>query len=165
MKPTLLIIEPDPPQRIGMTMLLQRDGYFVRATGTLRGAKRELATQAIDIVISTTRFGAGRQAMKVLQMVQGAKPRPLTIFVTADSDTEAALNAVRAGAYEYLSKPVDPAHLIDLLASATKDLNRKDVFVCHSSADKKAIVRPFVRQLKARGISCWVGIRPASCGN
>jgi len=106
--PTILIVEDDDAARRALAELLTADGFVVREAPTLAAA-RELA-DATDVaaILLDLRLpdGDGQQ----LLVERGAGVVPIVVM-TAFGSGSRAIEAMRAGAYDYVQKPLDPDEL------------------------------------------------------
>lgn len=139
-----------------METFLQLEGHTVRVAKTLSLAKGELGCEPVDIVLSETRLGTQGLGLEVLEVTNRLSPRPLVIFTTASERVSLAVKALKRGAYDYLVKPFGVEEFRDVIQGASREFNRKDVFICHASVDKQQFVNPFVRSLRAKNVSFWL---------
>jgi DNA-binding response OmpR family regulator len=118
LRPSIDVLEDDPEQAAVLQTLLESHGYDVRVfqeTADFRDAW--LTGHRADLVLADMVFAERVQAgaevvVEVLAMVEGAPP---VVFVSARDDVPARLAAFRAGAARYLTKPVQPARLFELV--------------------------------------------------
>jgi two-component system, NtrC family, response regulator AtoC len=120
----LLVIDDEPNFRVLAEEALSSEGLEVRSAGTLRGAKEKLATWSPDVVLLDRRLpdGDGIEFLKTLR-ADGASA-PIVVIVTAYGDVANAVEALRAGAWDYLTKP---AQLTDLVIKLRKVLETRSL--------------------------------------
>ncbi len=114
---TILIVEDDPAQRKFLEKLLQQTGYRCQtaeccAEGRERFAFESFALGLIDLGLPD---GSG---LSLLGEFVRQDPTFVPIVLTGDSNTETVIGTMRAGAFDYLTKPVDRTTLAAALARA-----------------------------------------------
>ncbi len=102
----LLVIDDEPDLRTLYELTLLREGYEVETAGTVAEALELLRSRSFDAVITDMRLPDGL-GLEVLQFLESAARRERTIVITAYGSAENAVEALKAGAYDYLTKPVD----------------------------------------------------------
>ncbi len=113
----VLVAEPEAGLRESCATVLRRDGYQVTACGDRDEAQALLARQAFDIVVTAADF-PGAPGMEVLEAAHGWHPATLVVVMAANPSVEASIEALRAGAWDYLPKPFSAAHLQVLIGRA-----------------------------------------------
>src|SRR5688572_4877345 len=115
----VLIVEDDPSTRSGLAELVQAWGFFTDEAQDGEEAMRKVTTFRPAIIVSDLvmpRMG-GRELLRALH----DQLSDLTfILLTAQGTVESAVEAIKDGAYDYLSKPVDPQRLKILLEKAVE---------------------------------------------
>jgi two-component system, NtrC family, response regulator AtoC len=125
MKATVLVVDDERVFRVMAEEALVAEGYSVRTAATLSKAKGELSHETPDVVILDRRLpdGDGIELLKATRADGGA---PLVIVVTAYGDVENAVFALRAGAVDYLIKPIQVADLLLKLDKALEARGLRD---------------------------------------
>ncbi|WP_153868187.1 MULTISPECIES: sigma-54 dependent transcriptional regulator [Myxococcaceae] len=100
-----------------LEFLLARAGYVVTLAATEREAVQRLSESAVDLVVSDIRIGAG-SGMGVLRAARALAAPPEVILITAFGTPASAVEAMRAGAYDYICKPFDNEELLLLVQKA-----------------------------------------------
>jgi DNA-binding NtrC family response regulator len=104
MSTRLLVVEDD----VEMLELLRRhfesEGYAVTTAAGGRAALGRLESEEFDVVL-TDLVMAGADGLEVLRVTQAHEPPPRVVLMTAFASLETAIQAIRAGAYDYLTKP------------------------------------------------------------
>jgi two-component system NtrC family response regulator len=117
MKPTILIIDDDTSLRRVLEYNLQEAGY---AVGT--AASGEEGLQMFDEVspalVITDMKMPGMDGMKVLKVIKERAPETLVIMITAFGTVDIAVEAMKAGAYDYITKPFNRDELRLTVAKA-----------------------------------------------
>jgi len=120
MKParSVLVVEDQPGEREALARLLRLESYEVF---TARGPREALAhvDRAIGLVISDLRLGR-ESGVDLLRDWRLLRPETPFIVVTAYGDVESAVAAMKLGAADYLTKPVDPDELLSLVAQTVR---------------------------------------------
>ena len=115
----ILVVDDEPDLRTLYELTLLREGYRVEAAGTLAQAWEQLEARRFDAVITDMRLpdGLGLELLKRMQ----AQQRPeRCIVMTAYGSAENAVEALKAGAFDYLTKPVDLKQFRSVVASAIR---------------------------------------------
>ncbi len=109
----ILVVEDGAGEREALARLLRLQGYEVQTARDVDRAEQLLA-QPIDLVISDLRMG-GRTGVDLLRIWQERHPQTPFIIVTAYGEVESAVDAMKLGARDYLTKPIDPERMLDLV--------------------------------------------------
>jgi DNA-binding NtrC family response regulator len=113
----ILLVDDDAASRTGLQALLERKGYRVEAAAT--GAEAlEKARSFRPAVVLADLVMPGMDGLALLRSLQDEAPFAVTILLTGRGSIETAVEAMKAGAYDYLTKPVDLGHLTLLLEKA-----------------------------------------------
>jgi DNA-binding NtrC family response regulator len=108
-KSTILVVEDKKSEREAMARFLRMEGYHVLAAPNPEQALQHLG-KAVDLVISDLRMGE-ISGTELLRRWRQHHPATAFIMVTAHGDVESAVEAMKLGAQDYLSKPVNPDEL------------------------------------------------------
>jgi DNA-binding NtrC family response regulator len=113
----VLVVEDDPTLGPALVQRLRLEGYRPRLAETGAAALREAAALHPDAVLSDIRLPdmSGEEVYRRLVAERGALP---AFFMTAFGEVAQAVRLVRAGARDYLTKPVDVDRLMQALAAA-----------------------------------------------
>src|SRR5512133_3813362 len=114
---TVLIVDDESSMRHLLSVILTERGYEARAVSTGEDALRELAARDYDLVLTDVRM-PGMGGLALLKEIQRAQPDLMVIVMSAYGSHEAAVEAMKAGAYDYLSKPFKPDDVVLLLRKA-----------------------------------------------
>jgi DNA-binding NtrC family response regulator len=121
-KPRVLIIDDKVSMLKMLTNLLQ-DDYEVATSAAAREALDQFRAKPADLVLTDIRM-PGMDGMQVLQAVKGEYPQTEVILMTAFATVSQAVEAVKGGAYYYLTKPFEPD---ELKITLEKALERKQL--------------------------------------
>jgi DNA-binding NtrC family response regulator len=125
-KPVILVVDDDKNTRDGLQRALQRH-YMVRTAESAEAALATLAEEpAVDVMLSDLRM-PGTDGLGLLRRVNALYPQTISILLTAYGSVEAAVEAMKQGAYDFLTKPINLDHLDMLVARAirSRDLEKK----------------------------------------
>ncbi len=125
-KPLILIVDDDKNTRDGLQRALQKH-YDVRTAESADAALAVLAEEpAVDVMLSDLRM-PGTDGLSLLRRVSAQHPHTVCILLTAYGSVETAVEAMKQGAYDFLTKPINLDHLDMLVARALKsrDLEKK----------------------------------------
>lgn len=113
----LLVVDDEPDLRTLYEMTLLREGFSLDSAGTVEDALALLESRRYDAVITDMRLpdGTGLDILRWLEQ-QGRGER--AIVITAYGSPENAVEALKAGAFDYLTKPVDLRQFRMVVASA-----------------------------------------------
>ncbi len=118
----ILLVEDKDSLREMLRRTLLAQGYTVEEAPDAYEAKRRLASNRFLIVLTDLRLPAG-SGLEVLRSAKEADPQVVVIVMTAYGTVEEAVQAMKDGAAEFLTKPVDTDHLL-LLVSRALDQRR-----------------------------------------
>jgi two-component system response regulator PilR (NtrC family) len=117
--PVILIVDDEPDLVELVALTLSRMGLASRAAGTLRDAQRLLLGEDIHLVLCDMRLPDGN-GLELLEWLQARRPGLPCAVITAHGNIETAVRALKLGAFDFLSKPLDLAALRRLITSALK---------------------------------------------
>ena len=113
----ILVVDDDATSRKGLRDLLAAWGYDVSAAAGGREALEQAAERSPSVVISDLVM-PGLDGMGLLTALKRGHPAAAVIILTGQGTIESAVQAMKDGAYDYLTKPVDPTRLRLLLDKA-----------------------------------------------
>lgn len=113
----VLVIDDEPDLRTLYELTLLREGYRVESAGDLEEARAHLRDQHFDAVITDMRLpdGLGLELLKELAAEQRTER---CVVITAHGSAKNAVEALKAGAFDYLTKPVDLKQFRSVVAAA-----------------------------------------------
>jgi len=117
MKPKILIIDDDTSLRRVLEYNLQEAGYLVSAAASGEDGLRLFAEDTPALVITDMKM-PGMDGMQVLKAVKERSPETLVIMITAFGTVDVAVEAMKAGAYDYITKPFNRDELRLTVAKA-----------------------------------------------
>ena len=114
MKHRILIADDDESGRSGLAALLTTWGYEVQEAVDGKDALERASAFRPAVVIADMVMPV-IDGLGLLKPLAAAVPEAAVILLTAHGSIETAVSAMREGAYDYITKPVDPRRLRDLL--------------------------------------------------
>ncbi|MFN9727720.1 sigma-54-dependent transcriptional regulator [Acidovorax sp.] len=116
---SILVVDDEPDLRALYELTLLREGYRVETASTLQEAREQLGDHKFDAVITDMRLPDGF-GMELLQDLRVQQRRERCVVMTAYGSAENAVEALRSGAFDYLTKPVDLKQFRSVVASAVQ---------------------------------------------
>ena len=113
----LLVVDDEPDLRTLYELTLVREGYDVDCAGSVEEAWAALQAQRFAVVITDMRLPDGT-GLDLLRRMDEQGRREKGIVITAYGSAENAVEALKAGAYDYLTKPVDLRQFRSVVATA-----------------------------------------------
>jgi len=117
---SILVVDDEPDLRTLYELTLLRAGYRVETAATVQEARQQLQAQCFDVVITDMRLPDGF-GLELLQDLRNQQRRERCVVMTAYGSAENAVEALRCGAFDYLTKPVDLKQFRSVVASAVQD--------------------------------------------
>jgi two-component system response regulator PilR (NtrC family) len=115
----ILVIDDEPDLRTLYELTLLREGYRVEAAGDLLQARQQLSENRFDAVITDMRLPDGL-GLELLRDMVSQQRSERCVVITAHGSAENAVEALKAGAFDYLTKPVDLKQFRSVVASAVQ---------------------------------------------
>jgi len=118
-KPSILIVDDEPDICELLTITLERMSLVPRTANTIAAAQRLLKTERFDLCLTDMRLtdGDGLDLVKWMQQYTASVP---VAVITAHGSMETAVRALKLGAFDFVSKPLDLPSLRKLVATAIK---------------------------------------------
>ncbi len=104
-QPRVLVVDDEPDIRSLIVRVLEADRFVVTSTGDGREALALINKQNFDLIVTDVRM-PHVSGIDVLRAVKKVSPSTEVVIITGFGTIEAAEEAVRLGAYDYLSKPL-----------------------------------------------------------
>lgn len=118
---TVLVVDDEPDLRTLYELTLLREGYRVYTAGSVQEARSHLQQRRFEILITDMRLPDGL-GMELLQDLRSQGRSERAIVMTAYGSADNAVAALREGAFDYLTKPVDLKQFRQVVASASQGL-------------------------------------------
>jgi DNA-binding NtrC family response regulator len=119
---TILVVDDEVPQRTVLAGYLKKQRHAVLEAGSASEAIAQLRKSAIDIVFTDLRM-PGTSGHDLLNQIRIAFPEATVVLMTAFGTIEGAVKAMRDGAYDFLTKPID-LDALDLLIARISERQR-----------------------------------------
>jgi two-component system, NtrC family, response regulator PilR len=117
--PAVLIVDDEPDLCELLSITLQRMDLNPRTTGTVASAQRMLKTERYDLCLTDMQLPDG-DGLELVEWIQQYAPTVPVAVITAHGNMETAVRALKLGAFDFVSKPLDLAGLRKLVATAIK---------------------------------------------
>jgi DNA-binding NtrC family response regulator len=140
---SILLVDDETAIRFGVGEFLTSKGYAVREAATAAEALEALHAARPDAIIIDHRLPDGN-ALDIIPRVRELDPRIFIVLLTAYGSIELAVEAVKAGAEQFLTKPVDLDTLHVVLQRGLEARRNRQRQVAHERLDARRELRPFL---------------------
>jgi two-component system response regulator PilR (NtrC family) len=114
-----LIVDDEPDIRELLEITLGRMKLDTRSARNVKEAREWLAKESFDLCLTDMRLPDGT-GLELVQHIQQRHPQVPVAMITAYGSLDTAINALKAGAFDFLTKPVDLGRLRELVATALR---------------------------------------------
>jgi DNA-binding NtrC family response regulator len=121
---TILLVDDEAYVRESLVTLLERRGYLVRAAASASEALQAHFLDGVDAVVSDLRM-PDQDGLQLVRKLAEMDPSMPVIVLTGHGTVQSAVECMKAGAYEYVMKPVEADELVLILERATAQSNMK----------------------------------------
>ncbi|MGO9611756.1 MAG: sigma-54-dependent transcriptional regulator [Dissulfurispiraceae bacterium] len=121
---TILIVEDKKSMSDMLRKAFEAEQFAVKTAMTVQEGMVLFAAGGIDAVVTDLRLPDG-DGMELLRAVKAQSPLTPLVVMTGFGSIETAVRAVKEGAYDFLTKPFDPDHLILIVKRALDEKNRQ----------------------------------------
>ena len=118
MRPKLLVVDDEKNTRDALRRALE-DDFEVFVAANVESSKNLMKSEPMDVVLTDLRLG-NESGLDVLKLCQRQSLPPPCVVMTAYGSVESAVEAMRQGAYDYVTKPLDLEHAQLLLQRAVR---------------------------------------------
>lgn len=140
MRTSVLLVEDDASLRAFLEEELRESGYAVEVAGTLAEGRKALKEGGPDLVLSDLKLPDGRGDALIKEARELPVPPPV-ILVTAFGQVDEAVEALRQGAADFLTKPLDMDHLLLRLERTIEVQNLRHAVAANHGKPVKAAAR------------------------
>jgi two-component system response regulator PilR (NtrC family) len=119
MRPTALVVDDEPDICELLSITLNRMDVATRTCGDVASAKRALARDAYDLCLTDMRLPDG-DGLELVEWMQREAPGTPVAVITAHGSVETAVRALKVGAFDFVSKPLELNDLRKLVTAALK---------------------------------------------
>ena len=116
----VLIIEDDASVASALRDLLRDEGFSVQMATQPAVGLADAQAGDYDVVVTDLQMPE-LSGLEIIEQLQTAKPHLPVILITAHHTTEAAIRAIKLGAYDYVLKPIDPSEFLRILKRALEN--------------------------------------------
>lgn len=163
----ILVIDDEPDLRTLYELTLLREGYRVEAAGSVLQAREQLQARRFDAIICDMRLPDG-SGLEVLHLLRSLQRPERCIVITAYGSAENAVEALKAGAFDYLTKPADLKQFRAVVAAALQATRggRNDAALLPAAAGTAPAPREATADMagSAAALARLVGSSPAMAG-
>ncbi len=126
----ILLVDDEQSMRDFLSIMLKKEGHDVVAAVSGEDALKAVQTEIFDLVISDVKMPR-MDGINVLKTVKDISPESVVIMITAYATAETAVEAMKLGAYDYITKPfkVDEIRLIIQKALEKRHLRKENVLL------------------------------------
>ena len=123
--PRVLIIDDDPAILDSCGQVLRREGYVVQEARDGRGGLALFSAESFHLVLLDLKL-PGMDGLEVLRRIKDISPETAVIMITGYASIETAVEAVKLGAFDYLSKPFTP---VEFRVATRRALNGRKMLI------------------------------------
>lgn len=138
----ILVVDDEQSLREVLSIMLKRAGYVVTSVADGEEAIEHLNKEIFDLVITDLRMPKV-DGMEVLKAVKSASPETVVLVITAFATADSAVEAMKQGAYDYLTKPfqVDEVQLIIRNALEKRRLTTENMLLKREMASQSSFAQ------------------------
>ena len=118
---SILVVEDEQDMLLGLHKILSKQGYNVQMAENASTGLKKLEASLFDIIITDLKM-PGMDGMELLRRVKEINPDTIVIMITGYGTVESAVEAMKLGAYDYITKPFDTAHIKMVVQRALKQI-------------------------------------------
>src|SRR5256885_14211913 len=125
-QPIILIVDDEKHTRDGLRRLLEND-YDVYVAGDIASAMNVLEREQVDLLVTDLRLG-GEDGMQLIERALKMSQPPISIMMTAYGSVDTAVEAMKRGAYDFVTKPLnlDKVQMLIARALASRKLEQEN---------------------------------------
>jgi two-component system response regulator PilR (NtrC family) len=137
MRAGLLIVDDEASILEFLSMLFESEGFAVETARSTAEAQSALASRSFDLVLCDILMPDGN-GLDLLKEIKSASPNTAVVMMTAYTSTKSAIEAMKLGAYDYVSKPFDVEELKIITQKALErvELADENVYLRHELEQK-----------------------------
>jgi len=113
-KGVLLVVDDEPLKRATLQIELAGAGYTVLEAADAASAAKVIETRPVEVVITDVRM-PDMDGIQLLELVKARSPKTHVILMTAYGSVDSAVEAIKRGAYDYITKPFPTDALVEKL--------------------------------------------------
>lgn len=120
-KISILIVDDEESVRDSLYNWFIEDGYLVECAENAKTALSMLESGSFDIILADIKM-PGMDGLEMLKRIKSMRQDSIVIMMTAFATVDTAVQALKDGAFDYVTKPFDPDDLTHLIRNATKQI-------------------------------------------
>jgi DNA-binding NtrC family response regulator len=120
-KISILIVDDEASVRDSLYQWFIEDGYQVECAESAKAALTKLESEAFEIILADIKM-PGMDGLEMLRRIRVLEKNAIVIIMTAFATVDTAVQALKDGAYDYITKPFDPDELSHLIRNASKQI-------------------------------------------
>jgi two-component system response regulator PilR (NtrC family) len=126
----ILVVDDEKSMRDFLSIMLKKEGYEVSTAENGEDALRAVQAEIFDLVITDVKMPR-MDGLEVLKMVKDVSPETVVLMITAFATTETAVEAMKLGAYDYITKPfkVEEIKLVIRKALEKRSLRKENILL------------------------------------
>ena len=113
----ILIVDDEFSVRDSLDHWFRKDGYEVQTAADATEAMGAMQSSAFDVVLLDVRL-PGMDGMRLLEQIRRTAPATIVIMITAYASVDTAVRALKLGAADYVTKPINPEELSHVVSQA-----------------------------------------------
>ena len=117
---SVLVIDDDVDMCALLDRFLSKNGYVVETAHSSSKGIEKFKAGNFDVVISDFRLGEKKDGKDVLLEIKEHNPRAVVLIITGYSDIKIAVDVIKSGAYDYITKPLVPDEVLSVLSAALR---------------------------------------------
>jgi len=121
-KISILIVDDEESVRDSLYNWFLEDGYRVECAENAKKALSVLESDSFDIILADIKM-LGMDGLEMLRRIKSIRKEAIVIMMTAFATVETAVQALKDGAFDYVTKPFDPDDLSHLIRNASKQIS------------------------------------------
>lgn len=143
---TILIVDDNEDLRSTLSDIIGSEGYTIMDAGDGNTALKLVKSSDPDLVLLDMKL-PGMDGMKILEEIKKFDKNTIVIMLTAYGDVKGAVNAMKLGAFDYLTKPFDNEELLIIIKKALDTQNlSKEVESLRKQLDEKNLIGEVIGQ-------------------
>ncbi|HEV7349845.1 sigma-54 dependent transcriptional regulator [Telluribacter sp.] len=136
----LLIVDDDIAIRTSMTLLFRKEGFEVKSCGSPTETLDFLRHETPELIILDLNFSietSGEEGMRLLNVIRNKHPSIPVILITGWGSIDLAVQGMKAGARDFITKPWQNEHLLQSVRTALNLANQKPQSATRAKLDKQ----------------------------
>ena len=162
MPQTILVVDDDPSFNNMLSAFLKRNNFQVNSVFSSTSALASLSEQTPDLVLTDFKL-PDMDGLELMREIKDRAPNASMILMTNYSDVRTAVKSIQLGAFEFVTKPVNPDELLLTVNAALKQSTKRDInqpSAAKSSGKQKAVSdRKYIVGRGAKARQTWEHIQ------